>query len=204
MAAFTVTTHVPVPEQPPPLHPTNVEPLVGVAVSVTTVPKLYGALHVAPQLIPAGALVTVPAPVPDLLTDNANDCRLNVAVTLCAAFIVTTQVPVPEQPPPLHPAKVEPADAAAVSVTTVAPGNDALHVAPQLIPAGALVTVPVPVPAFETVNDCGSRSNWALTVAAAFTVTTHVPVPEQPPPLQPMNEEPAVADAVSVTTVPKL
>jgi len=44
---------------------------------------------------------------------------LNVAVTFCAAFIVTVQVPVPLQPAPLHPAKVDPSDAVAVNVTTV-------------------------------------------------------------------------------------
>ena len=40
------------------------------AVNVTTVPELYGAEHVAPQLIPVGLLVTVPDPVPGLITDN--------------------------------------------------------------------------------------------------------------------------------------
>jgi hypothetical protein len=36
-----------------------------------------------------------------------------------AAFIVTVQVPVPEQPPPLQPLKVDPLAALAVRVTTV-------------------------------------------------------------------------------------
>jgi hypothetical protein len=44
------------------------EPALGVAVSVTTVPLTKSAAHVAPQLIPAGLLVTVPAPVPARLT----------------------------------------------------------------------------------------------------------------------------------------
>ena len=42
---------------------------------------------------------------------------MNVAVTLVSAFSVTVQAPVPEQPPPLHPANVDPDDALAVSVT---------------------------------------------------------------------------------------
>ena len=71
-----------------------------------------------PQLIPAGLELTVPLPVPDLLTDKENVCTLKVAVTEVAAFIVTEQVPVPEQAP-LQPAKVEPPAGAAVSVTTV-------------------------------------------------------------------------------------
>jgi hypothetical protein len=43
---------------------------------------------------------------------------LNVAVAELAAFIVTTQLPVPVQAP-LQPAKVDPAAAVAVSVTEV-------------------------------------------------------------------------------------
>jgi len=74
---------------------------------------------VAPQLIPAGLEVTVPLPVPDLLTESVNVCTSKAAVTEVAALIVTEQVPVPEQPPPLQPAKVEPPAGAAVSVTDV-------------------------------------------------------------------------------------
>ena len=44
---------------------------------------------------------------------------VKVAVTLLFAVINTVQVPVPEQPPPLHPANVEPALGVAVSVTEV-------------------------------------------------------------------------------------
>ena len=73
---------------------------------------------------------------------------VNVAVTDWSALIVTVHVPVPEQPAPLQPVKVEPAAGVAVSVTTVPSLNDAEQVAPQLIPAGELVTVPEPVPAF--------------------------------------------------------
>ena len=43
---------------------------------------------------------------------------MKVAVTVVAEFIVTMQVPVPEQPPPDQPAKLEVAPAAALSVTT--------------------------------------------------------------------------------------
>jgi hypothetical protein len=74
-----------------------------------------------------------------------------MAVTDFAAVIETVQVPVPVQAP-LHPAKVEPLDGVAVSVTLVPPVKVALHVLPQLIPEGFEVTVPPPVPAFVTVN----------------------------------------------------
>jgi len=73
---------------------------------------------------------------------------LKVAATFLAAFIVRTQVPVPEQSPD-QPAKVEPAAADAVNVTTVPELNAAEQVVPQSMPAGTLVTVPEPVPDLE-------------------------------------------------------
>jgi len=36
----SVNTHVPVPEQPPPDHPVNADPPLGVAVRVTAVPEV--------------------------------------------------------------------------------------------------------------------------------------------------------------------
>jgi hypothetical protein len=63
-----VTAQVPVPVQPPPLQPVNVEPAAGVAVKVTAVPLAKAAEQVAPQEMPAGALETVPVPAPALVT----------------------------------------------------------------------------------------------------------------------------------------
>ena len=76
----------------------------------------------------------------------------NVAVTETASFMVTVQVPVPEQPPPDQPVKFELLAAVAVRVTEVPNANACAQVDPQSIPAGELVTVPEPVPAFETVR----------------------------------------------------
>jgi hypothetical protein len=68
---FMATLHGPVPGQLKPgselLQRRNLSPDVGTAVSVTTVPggKAKEALeHDAPQLIPAGLLVTVPVAPP--------------------------------------------------------------------------------------------------------------------------------------------
>ena len=59
-----MNVQVPVPSHGPAPHPVNVDPAAGVAVNVITVPLAKPAEHVAPQLIPAGLLVTVPVPFP--------------------------------------------------------------------------------------------------------------------------------------------
>lgn len=65
--AFRATAHVPVPLHAPD-QPANVEPVLGVAVSVTDVPPAKLVPHVCPQLIPEGLLATIPFPVPVLCT----------------------------------------------------------------------------------------------------------------------------------------
>src|SRR5436309_2609295 len=201
-AALIVTTQIPVPLHPAPLQPLNTDPLAGVAVSVTDVPLANDALQVAPQLIPTGLLVTVPPPLPVLVTVRVYNC-VKLAFTACAALIVTTQVPVPLHPAPLQPVNTEPLTGAAVKVTDVPLANEALHVTPQSMPAGLLVTVPLPLPVFVTVRAYTYNCvKVALTACAAVIVTTHVPVPLHPAPLQPLNTEPADGLAVRVTIVP--
>src|SRR5437879_12916257 len=102
--------------------------------------------------MPGGGLVTVPLPAPALETVSVKVWRVKVAVTVVAAETVTTHDPVPEQPPPLQPLKIEPAAGVAVSVTAVPLVKLAEQVAPQSMPAGELVTVPLPVPAGVTVR----------------------------------------------------
>jgi hypothetical protein len=72
--------------------------------------------------------------------------RLNVALTVTGAFPVTVQTAVPEHAP-LQPSNLEPEAAVAVSVTSVPGEYVVVQLLPQLIPTGALLTVPVPVPA---------------------------------------------------------
>jgi hypothetical protein len=153
-AALIVTEHVPVPVHPAPLQPANVDPVVAAAVSTTTCPLVKLAEHVGWHAMPTGLLVTVPVPVPASVTASVKFVTvvLNVAVTVSAALIVTEQVLVPVQPAPLHPANVDPVAAAAVSTTTCPAVKLAEHVGWHAMPAGLLVTVPVPVPASTTVR----------------------------------------------------
>ena len=77
---------------------------------------------------------------------------MNVALTVALEEREMTQVPVPEQLLPVQPANVEPEPGAADRVTEVPCVKEVKQVAPQLIPAGELVTVPVPDPLFMTVR----------------------------------------------------
>lgn len=52
----------------------------------------------------------------------------------------------------VQPPKDDPPEAVAVNTTVDPAVYDAVHVAPQLMPPGELVTVPVPAPDFETVS----------------------------------------------------
>jgi hypothetical protein len=143
-----------VPLHPPPDHPANADPALGAAASVTDAPVAKLALQVEPQLIPAGVLVTVPVPLPALVTvsfTGAGPDDVKVAVTDADALSAMMHDAVPLHPPD-HPANVEPVLGAAVSVTEVPVAKVALHVDPQLMPAGLLLTIPAPLPALVIVS----------------------------------------------------
>jgi hypothetical protein len=200
VSAVTDKVQVAVPVQPPPDQPVKAEPVAGTAVRTTLAVALKSAAQVAPQLMPAGADVTVPVPLPARTIVREFCGGAKVAVTVVAADIVTVQVLVPEQPPPDQPANTDPVAAVAVK-TTLAPAlKGAAQVAPQVIPAGAEVTDPVPVPALVTVNVFCPLVNVAVTAASpALRLTEQVPVPVQPPPDQPAKVEPVAAVAVRTT-----
>ena len=88
---------------------------------------------------------------------------LKVAVTDFAALIVTVQEVPAALSQPDQPAKIELAAGAAVSVIDVPLLKDAEQVAPQLMPEGDEVTVPVPAPVLLTVRE----KVWRLKVAVA-------------------------------------
>jgi hypothetical protein len=137
-----VTLHVPVPLHSPD-QPANAEPDAGAAVSVTTVSLANDAWHVLPQLIPAGAEVTVPAPIPALVTESVR-ATAKAAVTDMSSVMTTWHAPVPEHAPP-HPVKTKPDAAVADSTTSEPVVKLASHVGGQLIPEGLDATVPEPV-----------------------------------------------------------
>lgn len=151
--------------------------------------------------------VTDPEPVPAVVTvsELVGGTVLNVAVTDVFAISVTSHVPVPEHPPPVQPAKVDPADAEAVSVTMVPPEKFAEQVAPQLIPTGLEVTVPDPVPFFVTLSWAVTGSVLKVAVIAVFShrSTVQSAMPLHPPPLHPAKLDPACGVPESVTLVPQ-
>jgi hypothetical protein len=196
-----------------PDHPANVDPLAAVAVSVTLVPDTNEAEHVVPQMMPVGDEVTLPLPVPNLVTCSvyeANVASVNVAVHEALAVSVTLVVaPVPVHAPD-QPVKVAPNAGLAVIATVLPDANDALQVLPQLMPVGEEVTDPAPVPALTTVNVTGGGAtavcalNMALQVVRERTITVvDVVVPLQSP-LQPAKVDPASAVAVRLIDVPLL
>ena len=77
--------------------------------------------------------------------------KVKVTVTLFAASIVTTQLPVPEQAPD-QPAKVESAEGEAVKVTEVPEAYVSECGREKELLGGLKLTVPVPVPALVTVR----------------------------------------------------
>src|SRR5204862_303049 len=93
-------------------------------------------------------------------------------LTVRTAVMVTTQRPLPLQPPPLHPLKTAPGPALAVRVTIAPPVKSCAQLEPQAIPCGALVTVPLAEPRRVTAsaNRPGGAVNVAVTVVAVVTV----------------------------------
>jgi hypothetical protein len=94
---------------------------------------------------------------------------------------------------------------AAVRVTAVPVVAVNAQAVPQEIPVGTVdVTVPEPVVMTVSAREvAGMAVNVAVTVRAAPRVTVHVPVPVQPPPLQPLNVKLVAGVAINTTEVPE-
>ncbi len=161
----------------PPLQPAKVAPPEGTAVSETELPVGKLAKQLSPHVIPLGLLVTVPAPVPDFVTVKRAVLTAALKMAATVELGVAVQGPVPEQPPPLHPANEEPAAGAGVNVTGAPASNCAVQVPPQSMPAGVDVTVPLPVPCFWTVT-VNVRTSVTVTLAGVPAVRSTVWLPE--------------------------
>ena len=107
-----------------PVHPANWEPDAATAVSATTVPWEYISEQSEPQLIPGGLLVTVPPPLPALVTTNVGFWvsvpTWKRAVQVLSALITST--PSLQSASPLQPWKVEPPRGLPERMTTVPAG----------------------------------------------------------------------------------
>jgi len=101
--------------------------------------------------MPAGLEVTVPEPVPDLVTEREYTEAVKMAVQFLTPVMVTD--PSLQSASPLQLEKVDPPAGVGVSVTLVPELYDSEQSAPQLMPAGADVTVPEPVPDLVTVRE---------------------------------------------------
>jgi hypothetical protein len=91
----------------------------------------------------------------------------NVGDTVVLAPRVSLHVPIPVHTPD-HPAKVMPGSGAAVKATAVPWGKLAVQRSGQSIPAGVLITLPAPAPAFFTVS-------WTEVEAPAMQDIPHRP-----------------------------
>jgi hypothetical protein len=104
---------------------------------------------VAVKVTPDPALACADETVSVVVVVIVFDWKL--AVTDSAAVMEVEHAPLPEQAP-VHPAKVDPAAGFSVNVTEVPLAKFAMHVPGQLIPAGLLVTAPLPDPETFTVS----------------------------------------------------
>ena len=118
-AALMLTVHDEPETVSHPVHPLKNDPGCEVAVSVTTVPVAYVAEHPAPQLIPPGLELTVPRPIPVLVTVSVKLNAVNVGTTDLDAFSVRLHVSLDAESHPLQLSNLDPATGDAVRVIDV-------------------------------------------------------------------------------------
>ncbi len=109
-----------------------------------------------------------------------------VAVTDRGSVIVTVQSPVPLHPAPLQSVKVEPVPAEATSVTLVPVPNNSHQSPGHAMPAGSLLTLPLPVPSRVTVNTWNAFelkvavSILSASIVKEMTFAVLITSPDQP------------------------
>lgn len=153
--------------------------------------------------MPGGVLVTVPFPV---LFTVSTGLRVKEALTDFATSIETLQVVAPPEQPPVQPEKSESGLGVTVRKTVV--GGEAIayaseQSAPQSIPAGLLLTVPLPVPDLVMVRT-GLRLNLTVTTFDALIKMVQETPFVLSHPVQAIKSELAAAPAVRTTWVVRL
>jgi hypothetical protein len=198
-SAVIETVQVLVPVQPPPDQPANADPSATVAAAVKTTlpPPANSSEHVVPHAMPGGTDVTVPVPVPALLTVRA--CP---APQLPPALVPVPAVKAPlrHQHSPLPSKNQHPLD---IPATAIAVSHWSWHSILVSWPRSFPATAPsAQLKAVATVVHPNGGTNVAITAVAAVIDTVQVAaLPEQPPD-QPSNANPVPAVAVRVTLVP--
>jgi hypothetical protein len=139
----------------------NVEPVAAIAVSVTCVPAVTFAVH--PLAEPVVQLIPVPVTVPEPVPAVATVSRLPPVLVLNVTETVTSVVARDTVHDgglvcgllgvqfELNPPNEDPCAGEAVSTIALLSVKGATHTVGQLIPAGWLVTVPLPLPFSVTV-----------------------------------------------------
>ena len=133
----------------------------------------------------------------------ATGTKLAVTEAL-ALLMVTVQLPVPVQAPD-QPVKTDCASGVAISVTVLPSPTcmlvAVLHEVSHWMPAGVLITVPLPMPALFAVNVYMLSTKLAVTVRLLpLNVTVQGPVPVHAPD-QPVKVDWALGAAVRVTVL---
>ncbi len=204
---FKVTVQVPVPGQeaeglPVIVHPVNVAPVLGVAVSVICVPLLTVSAQSLLQFTPGP--VTVPLPLPVLVTLRLRGTAEKATDTVRLLFRLAVHcVPVVGLQP-VQLANENPGFGVAVKVMAVPLLTVSEQSLPQLMP----VPVMVPLAFGVTVSVRRISVKLAVTVRLLVKVMVQVPVPGQalgfPVTVQPLKFDPPFGAAVSVIAVPLL
>jgi hypothetical protein len=161
-----------------------------------------GVPHASRQAVPVAAVGVATVVPPQAVTVAAAAPHVSgitkVAVTFTSAVMETMQVPVPEQPPPDQPANADPSETVGVAVKVTLPlplANSAEHVAPQVMPVGAELTIPVPPTLLLTVRACPAPH---VPPALVPEPAVNVPLLHQHSPVPSRNQHPLAIPATAI------
>lgn len=190
-----------------PLHEEKVEPTSGAAVSVTIVAgDVLDTAAVHPAVDPVAqetpSAVTVPRPVPDVLTVRSQVAGWKVAVTLFAPVMETVQLVPDTLVQPVHDLKMASAPGAATSVVLAPFATGSVQSPVDPVAQEMPFPVTVPFPDTAAVSRYVEGWNVAVTVLAPVIETVQLAPDALAHPSQDLRMEPASGVAVSTTLAP--